>query len=346
MTAAANTEISELESSLANAGNNAKRSDALNRLAYLVGHFDLPRAITLAEQALNDACHDRHGRLVPKAYAETCVTLGRLLVESAGYERADKLSIEAANLFENHAQTDGQFRAMLVSTQAHLGMGNYPRALELGLIQMKTGRHSRLARAARAEALNGIGLVYAALGDHQAALQHHQQASALSHAIEDWQIQYVAATNCCVNAHELDQLEDALAYGLQALKLALRRDLAKEHVLVSLGEVYCELHRFTEARQSETRYPIRASPSANSGVVRTRRVAKSAGTTAGLFTFAQRSDRSRIRIRGPAGNDALSPHPLQSQQGAGSIRIRIASLRTPLRPQGGVARRADEQPTA
>ena len=163
-------EISELEIALTRAGNTASRAETLNRLAHLVGQSDLDRAIALAEDAKRTACYDANGRLVPKAYAETCLTLAQLLVESARYARARELATEALSLFETHHQLEGQLRAMLASTHAHLGMGNYPHALELGLAQLDLA-DTLDSRQARAGALDSIGLVYAALGDHQVALE-------------------------------------------------------------------------------------------------------------------------------------------------------------------------------
>ena len=133
----AQAEISALETSLTTVADAGDRAQALNRLAYLVGQSDLARAVVLAEHAQLRSCRDQEGRLDQKAYAETCVTLGQLLVESAQYERARELASEALPLFEIHRQPDGQLRSMLVSTHAHLGMGNYPQALDLGLTQLE-----------------------------------------------------------------------------------------------------------------------------------------------------------------------------------------------------------------
>ena len=241
-------EISELEIALTRAGNTASRAETLNRLAHLVGQSDLDRAIALAEDAKRTACYDANGRLVPKAYAETCLTLAQLLVESARYARARELATEALSLFETHHQLEGQLRAMLASTHAHLGMGNYPHALELGLAQLDLA-DTLDSRQARAGALDSIGLVYAALGDHQVALEHHGQARELGRLINAGHTEFFAIANCSKAARRLGQLEAAVAYARQALDLAQANEIAKEHALIRLGDAYSSLERYADAEK-------------------------------------------------------------------------------------------------
>lgn len=240
--------ISDLEQALADAGTVTDRASVLNKLAPRVAQWDLSRAIEVVEQTLRSASLDANESLAPVEVAEICVTLSQLLIGAARYEPACNLASRALSLFESHDRAEGQLRSMSVSIRAHLGMGRYPPALEQGLTQLDLA-NALGTRPARIDALNGIGLVYAALGDHGVALAHHKDALEMSCVDGDIAKQQIAATNCCVDACHLGEFEEAIEYGLQGLHLAGRAENAREGILASLGEAYTALEHYAEAER-------------------------------------------------------------------------------------------------
>lgn len=239
---------SDLEQALASARSLADQAGLLNQLAPRIAQHDLDRAINLVEQTLRNASLDQNELLAPVEVAEISVTLSQLLIEAARYESSRNLASTAFSLFESHHRGEGQLRSMIASVQAHLGTGHYPRALELGLSQLDLAT-ALGTRPARIDALIGIGLVYAALGDHEVALSNHKDALELSEVVGDIRTQQIAATNCCVDTFHLGESEEAIEYGLQGLHLATRGELAREGVLTSLGDAYTSLEHYEEAER-------------------------------------------------------------------------------------------------
>ena len=274
------TAIADLEQALASAKSLADQADLLNQLAPRIAQHDLARAINLVEQTLRNVSLDQNEPLAPVEVAEISVTLGRLLIDAARYESARRLASTAMSLFESHSRAEGQLGSMIVSVQAHLGTGHYPQALELGLSQLDLAT-ALGTRAARIDALIGIGLVYAALGDHGVALSNHKDALELCAVVGDLRTQQTAATNCCVDAFHLGEFEEAIEYGLQGLHLATRGELAREGVLTSLGDAYTSLEHHEEAQRCldesldlttrSGRMPVRMRALCSLGELRSRR---------------------------------------------------------------------------
>ena len=208
---------------------------------------DLRRAASLAAQASELLLCEAPTPQSEALRARSLVLQGLLLIELAEYDDAAALADQALSISESMTDAHGQLRAMFALSYAELRRGNYPEALELELKQLDIANRID-ADDARANAFNGIGVIYSILADYQEALGLHDRAAELFGGLGNIEKRSIALSNSSMAARRLGQLNAALEYGLESLRLAEENDFSPIQALINAGESYARLERYEEAQ--------------------------------------------------------------------------------------------------
>jgi tetratricopeptide (TPR) repeat protein len=110
-------------------------------------------------------------------------------------------------------------------------------------------------RALEARIENALGFVLAALGQHEAALGHHQRSRQISQQIDDPFQESHALHNLCTVNRKLGRLETAEACGREALRLGLEHHLPdpEAYAWLHLGYVLLDIEQLSAAADAFAR---------------------------------------------------------------------------------------------
>ncbi|HJS56134.1 MAG TPA: tetratricopeptide repeat protein, partial [Chitinophagaceae bacterium] len=131
---------------------------------------------------------------------------------------------------------DGEILALGFLSVNLEGMGDYPKALEMGFKSLQVAKANNLEHLT-APALNAIGEVYTRLEDYPRALYYLQKQKEMSSTDRRPEALAYALKGLGVVFLETNQLDSATYYELQAIEVFSRTNREEPHVYEILGDI-------------------------------------------------------------------------------------------------------------
>jgi signal transduction histidine kinase/uncharacterized protein HemY len=233
-------DVDSLESALAEEVDPRRRVDLLNDLAWELRTSDVPRGITLSQQAVAAAGNSVFGECgYPEGRARGLSQLGRLFLRLSRHDRARDALVGALELYESLDDPLGRADQLQYLGTVCAYSGDYAEALHYKLSAQAFFRqlenHHRQAKS-----LNDIGFIYVDMGEPEKGLPYLQESLALAREI-DYRVALAVVLDSLATVYlKLEEYERALRYGREGLTIAREEKLQhrEAELLITLGRIY------------------------------------------------------------------------------------------------------------
>ncbi len=241
--------VTDIETQLACITDVREKVDAMNALAVELRFSDLPRALTLSQEALGLATRPESGHpTYRKGQATSIYNLGRFRIQLGHYDSALSLLLKSLSLFQEMGDLASSANVLnaLGATYVHLcsyadALDCFFKALEINAALDPRGEDGRI--------LNNIGYVYLQLNDYAKAISYLQKSLCISRNIGEKSEQAHALDNICSAHYRLGDYDSALTCGLHSVQLyqEVGDKQGEARGLNSVGEVYQAQSNYTQA---------------------------------------------------------------------------------------------------
>jgi diguanylate cyclase len=219
--------------------------EELNAAAWSLRHSDTPRALELAEEAL-ERSRTIHNT---KGVAYSLVTQSFAHFRFSRYKQALELGQEALDLFKTLGDSTGQQRTLNTLGIIYAESGDLTGALRIFLQTQKLCETLGNTKG-EADALNNIAIVYSYIGDYANSLESQLKSLALSHQISFRTGEMRSLVNISTIYLEQDKPTEALEYLSQSLKLRSDDDPHTYAIAIcNMARAYRSVNAFEQALQ-------------------------------------------------------------------------------------------------
>ncbi len=232
--------IRELEGQLAAADEGPPRIDALNALSWALRLSDVPRAITLCEQAISLMTDGSVlARSYPRGLALSWHQLARLRMWAADYDRALAAYLQALSIYETLGDQDQIAAQLSYIGVTYLYVGNYPDGLQSMLkaqaLFEASGNPERIA-----EGLNDIGYLHLVMHEPAKGLPYLLRSEELFQTVDNLEKRSWLYDSLCHAYYDLGDYARALDYIQRGIELCRQtgEKLDEAQSILMLGKVH------------------------------------------------------------------------------------------------------------
>jgi signal transduction histidine kinase len=227
--------IQDLRARLDRAEEVREKIDARNALAWELRYNELQTGRELSQQALDLAQQVGYTLGIARSRRNR----GYFLSQQSRYAEALEELLQARAIAEAERALEDQVLILWSLGAVYTRLTNYPAAIEvfLNLSDLCTQLDNR---AYKAQALNGLGVVYEEMGEMEKALTNLQEALVLYESLGMRRDMGKALNNLTLVHRRLEHYDRALIYGQRAMTIAQETD---HHILMchchnNLGTIY------------------------------------------------------------------------------------------------------------
>jgi diguanylate cyclase (GGDEF)-like protein len=238
-----------LEAQLAETEDVSRKLALYNEIIQELQNSDLPRAISLCEEAVSLAQETYSEDVsLQEEYAESIFTLGMLNAKSGNYIKAVTILFDSLAMFEEIGNAYLHARAINVIAASNGYLGNYYEAINyfLKALELFKEINNELWEAA---VLNNIGYQYWHIENYEWALKYLHRSLQQVERIQNKTLLGDVHETLCNLYYSMGAYDDALSNGMKSL--SIYEEIGDNHgqaeVLNSIGDVYTALNEHAQA---------------------------------------------------------------------------------------------------